>query len=175
VAYKREEQVLFGNGISPNLTGIVPQAAPFNAGLITIMGVASPTKLDAIRAASLQVRQARYPNQAFVLNPQDWAEIELIKDSTGKYVWVSVPEGGVARLWRVPVIESDMITAGEFLCGAFARGATLFAREGASISISESHGEYFAKNLIAIRCELRCALAVTRPQAFVAGSFPEEE
>jgi len=175
VADKREQQILFGTGVTPELNGIVPQATAFNDALLDTLGVTSPTALDALRIASLQVSKANFPNQAFVLNPQDWAGIELLKDSTGKYIWVSVPDGGVPRLWRIPVIESQKITPGTFLCGNFTRGATLFEREGITIRVSDSDKDNFGKNLITVLCELRCALAVTFPYAFVAGSFPVEE
>jgi hypothetical protein len=39
------------------------------------------------------------------------------------------------------------------------------------IDISESHGEFFVKNLLAVRAECRLALICTVPELFVNGSF----
>ncbi len=173
VRYQQEYQVLFGNGTDPQLNGITPQATAYDDTLPTQLGLSTVTRIDHLRAAILQARQARYPVTGLVLNPFDWAAIELTKDSTYKYIWVSVNDGGVARMWRVPVVESDMMSAGYFLAGAFRQGATLYNREGATIRVSESHDKYFVENMVAILCELRCALVVTRPQAFIYGQFEE--
>jgi hypothetical protein len=43
-------------------------------------------------------------------------------------------------------------------------------RSTMEIAISDSHDDYFAKNLLLIRAELRAALAVFRPSAFCAVS-----
>lgn len=39
------------------------------------------------------------------------------------------------------------------------------------VFISDSHSDYFIKNLLAILCEERLALANKRPDAFVTGDF----
>jgi len=171
VELQKEYQILFGNGTDPNLNGICPQATAYDDTLPTQLGVTTPTRIDHLRAAVYQARLARYPVTGIVVNPFDWAAIELAKDSQERYIWVNVGEGGTPRLWRVDIIESDQMPAGHFLAGAFRQGATLYNREGATIRISESHASYFIENLVAILCELRCAIVVTRPQAFIYGEF----
>jgi HK97 family phage major capsid protein len=151
---------------------IVDAADDFDTDLITDLGIESATRLDYIRAAILQARQSYYPVSGVVLNPQDWAAMELLKNTTENYIWVSVNDGGVARLWRVPVVESDAMTAGTFLVGAFKLGAQIWDRSGPSIRISEHHASYFIQNMIAILAEERYALTIYRPEAFVTGSFP---
>jgi hypothetical protein len=44
----------------------------------------------------------------------------------------------------------------------------LWDREQAAISVSDSHADFFVRNLIAILAELRAAFGVIRPPAFVA-------
>ncbi|PMW03737.1 MULTISPECIES: phage major capsid protein, partial [unclassified Pseudomonas] len=97
--YKEEEQILAGDGTGQNLLGLIPQATTFNEALRK----AGDTKIDTLRRAILQVRVAEYRASAIALNPVDWADIELTKDSTGSYIWVNVQEGGVQRLWKLPV------------------------------------------------------------------------
>lgn len=150
---------------------IVSLAQVFDASILIDLGVTNITRLDIIRAAILQARRAQYPVSGVVLNPEDWAAIELLKDSQYRYIWVNVSDGGVARLWRVAVVESDAIDAGTFLVGAFSLGAQIWDREGVNIRVSEHHASYFIQNLVAILCEERLALTVYRPQAFVAGPF----
>ena len=173
VNLKVEEQVLFGTGVDPELHGIVPQAEAYDTTLTGRLGLSASnvTRIDHLRASILQVRQSLYTATAIVLNPLDWAAIELTKDTTGGYIWVSVTDGGVARMWRLPVVTSTLIEEKQFLTGAFALGATLYNREAPTIRISDSHSDFFTSNLVAILCELRCALTVTRPPCFVTGTF----
>jgi hypothetical protein len=44
-------------------------------------------------------------------------------------------------------------------------------RQPLAVEISTEHSDYFARNLVAIRAELRAALVVMRPGAFVKGSL----
>lgn len=152
-------------------TDIVDAATDFDTNLITDLGIEGATQIDYLRAAILQARQAYYPVSGIVLNPQDWAAMEVLKNTTENYIWVSVNDGGVARMWRVPVVESDAITAGTFLVGAFKLGAQIWDRTGPSVRISEHHASYFIQNMIAILAEERYALTIYRPGAFVTGSF----
>lgn len=150
---------------------IVAAATAYDTTLPTTLGVEGTTQIDDLRCAILQARQAFYPVTGIVLNPQDWAAIELRKDSQERYIWVNVSDGGMARMWRVPVVESDAITAGSFLVGAFKMGAQIWDREGVTIRISEHHASYFVQNLVAILCEERYALTIYRPEAFITGDF----
>ena len=71
----------------------------------------------------------------------------------------------------MPVIVTNSINSGEALVGAFNLGAMLWDREEASVRISESHSDYFTKNMLAILGEERVALTVFRPEAFVSITF----
>jgi HK97 family phage major capsid protein len=166
-------ELLHGEG-DGHLVGICPLATPYDSSLPAQLDVTNPTRLDDIRAASYQVEQALYSADGVVLNPFDWAAIELVKEvATGKYVWVSVSEGGVSRTWRLPVVISHNMPVGHFLVGAFKFGAQLWDREESNIRIAEQHADFFIKNLVAILAEERLALAVYCPQAFVYGEFEE--
>jgi HK97 family phage major capsid protein len=162
---EEEDQLLNQTG-APNIDGLINQAQAFNIALN-----ADDTAIDIIRKGVLQARLAEYPVNGVVLHPTDFANIELLKDSTGRYIWVTVPEGGQMRLWRVPVVETTAITEGTFLLGAFGLGAQIWDRETVGIRISEHHADFFIKNMVAILCEERIALTVYRPQAFVTGSL----
>jgi HK97 family phage major capsid protein len=169
---EEEDQLLFGNGTAPNLNGLCTQATAYDNTIVTDdLGIATPNLFDHIRAAILQARLAEYPVTGLVLNPTDWAAMELAKDSTGRYLIVTINEGGIMRLWRIPVVETTAMNAGEFLVGAFNMGAAIYDRQAVTIRVSESHEDFFIKNLLAILCEERIALVVYRPQAFIYGAF----
>jgi HK97 family phage major capsid protein len=54
--------------------------------------------------------------------------------------------------------------------GAFGSAATIYRRGGLSVEASNSHADYFQKDLVAIRAQTRLALAVYRPEAFATAS-----
>jgi HK97 family phage major capsid protein len=74
----------------------------------------------------------------------------------------------------MPVVESEAITAGTALVGDFSK-AVLWDREQASVTMTDSHADFFIRNLVAILAEERVAFAVTRPKAFVAADEPKTQ
>lgn len=171
---KEEAEILLGDGSGQHLNGIVTQATAYNTGL----NVSGDTKLDKLRHAIYQARLALYPVDGIVLNPKDLHDIDLIKTNEGTsannglYV-VGDPKAGTAMrfIWGKRVVESDSITSGTFLVGAFAMGAMLFDRMQAVIDVSYENGTNFVENEATIRAEERIGLGVRRPAAFVSGSF----
>lgn len=165
--YVEETQLLSGDGTGQNLLGLIPQATAFNDALRK----AGDTDIDTLRRAILQVRLALYHATGIVLNPTDWADIELTKDTVGRYIWVNVATGGAPQLWRLPVVESDAIPVGHFMVGAFNMAAQVFDREDANVQVSTEDGNNFTENMVTIRVEERLALVVYRPASFVYGPF----
>lgn len=165
--YVEEQQLLAGDGTGVNLLGLIPQATAFDDD----MRKAGDTMIKTLRRAILQVRLAEYRASGIVLNPVDWAEIELETDSNGRYIWVNVVEGGQPRMWRLPVVDTTAMPQGSFLVGAFDMAAQVFDREEASVEVSTEDGNNFTTNMVTIRGEERLALAVYRPESFVFGEF----
>lgn len=162
-----ENQLLNGDGTGQNLLGIIPQATAYAAPIT----VPTPTNIDQVRLAILQVYLAEYPATGIVMHPGDWARIELLKDSTGQYI-IGQPQGSIpARLWGISVVETQAIALDKFLVGAFRMGAQLFDRWSARVMLATENEDDFVKNLLVILAEERLALAVYRPQAFVYGDF----
>lgn len=165
--FVEEEEILNGDGTAGHLNGLTTQAADYD----TSYNVSGDTQIDKLRRAMLQARIAQYPVDAHVLNPIDWAEIETLKDDEGRYI-IGDPRGMIGpTLWGKRVVESDSMTAGHFLTGAFAMAARLYDLEQANVESTDSHEDFFRKNMIAIRAEERLILVVTRPQAMVYGAF----
>jgi HK97 family phage major capsid protein len=167
LALEEDKQILYGTGTGGDLEGLMVNAGVQDAGA----PAGTDTALDHIRKAITQARLSEYPVTAIMLNPTDWANIELQKGEDGHYIWVTVPNGGETRLWRVPVVETTAIEEGEFLLGNFNLGAQLWDRQQSVIRISESHEDLFVKNGVVVLGEERVALTVYRPKAFVKGEF----
>ncbi|HEY9445752.1 MAG TPA: phage major capsid protein [Burkholderiales bacterium] len=168
--YVEEAQLLSGDGTGQNLLGLIPQATAFD----TTKTKPGDTKIDTIRRAILQVRVAEYRASAIVLNPVDWADIEMQKDEVGRYLWVNVATGAEPQLWRLPVVDSSAMPAGQFMVGAFNMAAQVFDREDANVQVSTEDADNFTKNMVTIRAEERLALVVFRPESFVHGTFPQD-
>lgn len=163
--FAEENQLLNGSGTGQNIHGLVPQATAFNPAFVA----ADETGIDRLRLAVLQVVLAEYPATAFVLNPIDWAKIELTKDAGGNYI-IGNPQGSLTpTLWNLPVVSTQAMAAGEFLTGAFSFAAQIFDRMEIEVLLSSENVDDFEKNMFTIRAEERLAFAVYRPESFVTG------
>ena len=166
-------QILSGAGTSEDLTGILNttgiQTYAWSAGATVPV---ADTKADAVRRAATLSFLAYYEPSGIILHPNDWEDIELVKDSNGQYLMaVSIVQGAEARMWRIPVVDTPAITEGTALIGSFGQGAQLYDREEATIRVSEQHSDFFVRNAIVVLAEQRLALAVKRPESFVKVTF----
>jgi HK97 family phage major capsid protein len=170
-----DAQLLYGDGSGQNLTGLM-----VDPGVSDIGGLAVGTTtanvpgamLDHIRKAITECQVNEFYNiNGVVLNPKDWQTLELAKGNDGHYIWVTVPNGGEPRLWRVPVVVSNAMAEGQFLLGDWTLGATIYDREQMDIRVSESHADYFVKNGVAILAEERYGFGIELPKAYTKGSF----
>jgi HK97 family phage major capsid protein len=160
-----EDQLLNGDGILPNLLGIMNRpglAAP------VVVGVAPDTGIEAIYRQMMAIFGTSFvPPDGIVMNPANWSKVALTKDTTGNYMGGGPFTPAVApSLWGLPVDVTPSIVAGTSLVGAFSTQAQIFDRGGVRVEASNSHQDFFIKNLVAIRAEERLALAVYRPGAF---------
>ncbi|OMU75303.1 capsid protein, partial [Burkholderia pseudomallei] len=165
-----EGQILKGDGTGANILGILPQASAFMPSIT----LANATPIDKIRLALLQAVLAEFPATGIVLNPIDWASIELTKDSQGRYIVGNPVNGTTPRLWNLPVVETQAMTANDFLVGAFSMAAQIFDRMEIEVLLSTENVDDFEKNMVSIRAEERLALAVYRPESFVTGALVEQ-
>jgi HK97 family phage major capsid protein len=155
-----ELQILAGNGTAPNLRGILN-----TAGIQTQARGADP-QADAVYKAITKILLANYVPDAVVLNPNDWQTVRLTKDTAGGYTFGPPSAGDTLQMWGHPVRLSANLTTGTGLVGAFRRGATLWLRQGANVSASDSHSDWFLRGIIAVLASMRAAFGVPRPLAF---------
>lgn len=165
---KEEAQLLKGSGVGLNIDGIYTQAQQ-----ALTMGVAptSETAIDRLRIAMLQAQLAEYTADGIVLNPIDWATIELLKDSQNRYLLANPQALTTPTMWGLPVVSTTSMDKGEYLVGAFRMGAQGWDREEINVTVSTEDRDNFIKNMVTILCEERIGLTVYRPEAFVKGDF----
>lgn len=162
---EEERQLLNGSGVGSDLSGLVTQAAAYTGAQI------GDTDIDTLLRSMLQVSLTNNVPTGFVLHPNDWAAIQLLKDTQGRYIFGNPVDTSAPRIWGMPVVATQSMTAGQFLTGAFAQGATIFDREQATVRVAEQHSDFFVRNMVAILAEERIALVVFRPDAFVTGAI----
>jgi HK97 family phage major capsid protein len=170
-----DAQLLTGDGTGQNLPGLIPAATAYNppaaaAAALAAM-TAGETSIDRLRLGLLQVELADYAADGMVLNPIDWAIIELTKTEDGAYVFANPTGQAGPTLWGRPVVSTTAITVDKFLVGAFKAAAQIFDREDTEVLISSEDRDNFIKNMLTVRAEKRLALAVKRPTALVYGDF----
>ncbi|MBY6121820.1 phage major capsid protein [Mameliella alba] len=164
---KEETQILAGDGTGQNLSGLITEATAFSAAA----GLPDTNRLERLRLAMLQVVLNDYAADAMVLNPTDWAAIELTKDADGRFIIGNADSPAGPSLWRLPVVESNSMTAGSWLVGAMFMAATLYDRQENEILISSEHGTNFVDGMKTMKGSKRVALAVKRAASLVTGDF----
>lgn len=160
-----EEQLINGNGTTPNLSGILDQT------IQTLVVAAGGNNLDAIRTAKRLVKTgaARANADVVLLNPYDSEQFDLLKDTNGLYRGGN-PIGNFTfdqPIWGLRRVESEEVAIGQAIVGAFRFGATVYERQGITVYTTDSHSDWFTRNLICILFEERLGFAVWFPLAFV--------
>ena len=141
LAYVEEGQLLNGDNTGQNLHGIIPQATAFSAP-VTISDL---NIVDVLRLAMLQAALAEYPATGHVMHPTDWAGIETLKDTVGRYI-IGNPQGSTTpTLWALPVVATQAMTVRKFLTGAFKLGAQVFDRWDARVETGYVNDDFIKK------------------------------
>jgi len=158
-----EDQLLNGSGTAPNIRGILQRT-----GLTAAQARGADSNADAIFKQITTISSTIFVMpDGIVLNPTNWQTIQLTKNAAGNYLgtgpWANAQP---AQLWGYPVAVTPSIVANTGLVGAFRQCAQVFRKGGIRVEASNSHMDFFVKNLVAIRAEERLALCVYRPAAF---------
>lgn len=165
LALEEEEEILLGDGSAGTLNGLMNQATAFNRST-------AGTKIDILRRAITQLQLSEFEAEFIVLNPVDWEDIELTKDSEGRYI-LAKPESMLApRLWGLPVIATNTMPQGQYMVANGSMAAQIWDRQDANVQLSTEDSDNFRKNMVTIRAEERIALTVYRPTALIKGVFP---
>jgi len=159
LAEEEEDQIIGGTGVANDqldgfrlASGIQTQAF-------------STTIADSIRKAitKVQVNGQANPN-GVLMNPADAEAVDLAKDSQLRY-FGNGPFGlGPNTLWGLPRVVSQAVPAQKAYVADF-RTILFLVRMDPTVAITDSHSDYFVRNLIAILFEERAANLIFRPSA----------
>ncbi|MEW6874949.1 phage major capsid protein [Trueperella pyogenes] len=165
-----EDQILDGDGTGSNLKGILRRD-----GVQTLESTAV-NLADSIATAQANIATGTgslWRADAVVINPQDYNDLRLKKDQNGQY-YAGGPFTGAygngqtpadPALWNMTTVQTTAVPKGTLLVGAF-KSALIFRKNGIRLDTTDSHADYFIRDLIAIRAKMRAALEVKWPAAF---------
>lgn len=168
-----EDQLLNGTGTGANITGLLNTTG---IGTSTYaQGADAQGKAEAIYAAAMDIKAATgYDADAVVLNPADWEEIRLAKDSNDQYFGGGFFQGQygtafgglIPDIWGMRVAVSAYVPAGTLVVGAFRQGAAVAVKGGTAVETGYD-GTDFSHDRVTLRIHERLALEVFAPQAFM--------
>lgn len=161
---EEEDEILNADGTVGQLDGLLHQATAFSRSQ-------AGTKLDWLRRSITQLQLSEYDAEVIILNPGDWEEIELTKDTQGRYI-IANPQSMVGpQIWGLPVIATNSMPATQFLTANMTQAAQIWDRMQAAVELSREDGDNFKKNMVTLLAEERLALTVYRPTALIKGTF----
>lgn len=158
-------QLLKGDGVSPNISGIQ------DAGNFTAFTPAAGANLvESINKAKYQLWANGYIPDAVIVNPADWAAMELMREGTGTGAYLYGAPGTAAATspFGVRIVLSGNQTVGTFTIGAFNRSSMIWNRQGITVEMGYVNDD-FTKNLVTIRAECRLGLETRVPGAVLSG------
>jgi len=131
-------------------------AAPIPAATVPLGG----ELLDAIRVGVATVQTAGYGNpNAVLLNPMDWAALDVA--TVGNAGGAS----GQSGFWGMRAVAVPALPAGTAYVGNFQTAVQLFTRSSAEVFMTDSHADYFVRNLLLLLAEIRALATVPDPAA----------
>lgn len=171
-------QLINGDGNAPNISGLldhngltVADATYFTTNPVKDAGTDNENP-NRIRRAKRLVRTGAHANPTFILaNPADVEEWDTLTDTQGNYLFGGPQSGAtVARMWGLPVLEDEYVAEGTAVVGDGSMAAVV-DRNDAAVYTSDSHEDFFIRNILVLLAEVRLTLAVFRPAAFVKVSL----
>lgn len=128
----------------------------------TIETVTGDSMLAAARSGMATVQSAGRAVNVLLLNPQDWADIDLavLAGTVGGPVVNSSP-------WGVKIVAAPDLPPGTGYVGDFKNGVTVFDRGVSNVYMTDSHADYFLSNILVILAETRMLPAITDATSLV--------
>jgi HK97 family phage major capsid protein len=162
-----DNQILNGNGTSPNLDGIITNAEAYT-GFRTI-------QVEKLIDSIAQVESNNHSANGILLSPEQYYALLLTKGTTNDYTLPGLGSvnsvNGQLFVAGIPVFRSTAMSDSNYIVGDWAIGAQLFIRENPIVRFFEEDGTNVRENKITVRVEGRVALPIYYTDAFVTGSL----
>lgn len=170
LAEELEDQIVNGDATGEDFDGLLHVS-----GTQPLDGTDIGDLLGTIRRARTMVRVVgRSLATAYLMHPYDWEMLDLLVDNNGRYYFGGPAQLGTPQIWGLPVVESESVAQGTVVCGDFRKGI-VWDREDSTLSVSNSHEDFFIRNMVAILAEDRYAFGIVQPNAFVIADISSFE
>lgn len=168
-----DSQLINGNGTAPNISGLLDQSgltvadnSYFGTNPVRDAGTDNEQP-NRIRRAKRLVQTSGRARPTFILaNPADVETWDTLTTTTGEYLFGGpLLAGSVGRMWGLPVYEDENIAQNTTIVGDGSMAAVV-DRLDAAVYTTDSHSDFFVRNIFVLLAEARLTLAVFRPAAF---------
>lgn len=149
------------SGLWENATSYTP------SGSVT----ASSNRWDKLANAIAQLRANKFAPNAILVNPIDFMELLINKESGAGYSFPALIASGNLTVAGVPVVSTDIIPANSFMVADLAKGAELLFEDNIMTEFAYEDGDNFTKNLVTVRVEESVALPIYFGSAMRKGTF----
>ena len=173
LAEVEDDQLLGGNGASPNLLGLYNSGTNFDTSASGkfYQSVDGANEFDVLVAAMNELQINNYKADTILLNPTDFHKILLLKDTTNQYLKDQVYQGLQPTFLGVPVSVNNEVNAGSFIVANLAQACQLWVRENVGVSFHREDGTNIRDGFVTVRCQERVALATYLPKGIIDGVF----
>ncbi len=168
VLNREDTQLISGDGVAPNLEGILTRAGTGSQSYSIAAAVLDATvAFDTVHNALTDVRQAFLQPSGIAMASATWERFRLGKDGNSNYLLGPPADVAAARLWGLPVTLNENMPAeanpNEAIFVAAREAAQVTRRNELRVSVSDSHGTTFAENVQTFKAEMRTAFVYWRP------------
>jgi len=161
-------QIINGNGNTPNLKGVCNTAG---IGHVNRSGSTAKSLIEDLYDAAVVVADAygETPNVGFV-SRADYKKLRFARGDeggagTGSFIFGPPTAFNPIEVEGCLILPNFDLPAGMSVVGVW-REYGVWMHEGVSIALSDSHNDYFIRNLVAILAELSCAAGAMETAAF---------
>jgi hypothetical protein len=160
VQARLDQQIMVGDGIAPNLQGV------FTVSGIQTQAKGADSTANAIFKAMTLVRiTGRAVPDLIAMHGTDWANVRLAQNAQGDYQFGPPTMVGADTMWGLPVAQTEALTAGNAVVGAFSTYSQLYYRKGIEVQVGFINTQ-FIEGKVTLRADARVAFVIYRGAAF---------
>jgi HK97 family phage major capsid protein len=153
VVSRLENQLINGPGGDGRILGLLSQSTEFTPTIGT-------TPADIIGESLVRMADAGYLPGLILMNPIDWFRIQITKSVQEEdYIFGSPTVPVPPALWNTPIVTTPSVAEGTAMT-IDTQFTSVLDRQQVSVLLSNSHKDYFTRNLVLILAEMRAGLEV---------------
>lgn len=165
-----DDQLLNGDGVSPNISGIT------DAGNYTPWAGSTQVWVEQLVDAVTQLEDADRDANGILVRPSDYATLLLNRAAGGAGTYDLPRElvtyiNGQLYVAGVPVFKSTAANPGQFIVGDWVQGANLIIQEPPILQFFEQDEDNVQKNMVTVRIEETIAFPIYGNDYFIVGDF----